>query len=320
MSGVVALDTFDPEGTKYMRQIFPDVIEPGHHSHASWPDHAIGLFVAKSKVTAGVIGRTKKLKFIVRHGAGYDNIDAEACREKGIVLCNLPGISAMNVAEVALALVSACSKNLVEVARQIRGGEKLNKKFKSLYSATLLTGKTFGIVGGGRIGQLTAKKYIGAFDGKIVMYDPYIPTDGSGPWGKIPHERATSIEELAPRVDVLSLHVPLLPTTKNLITLPILKSMKPTAILINVARGGVVDEEALWVALRKGMIASAGVDAWVSEPPTKEVYGDVLDLENLVISPHIGGSPAEIQTATCVSMVDHMKELIDGKPPRDRVA
>ncbi|KAI1084312.1 D-3-phosphoglycerate dehydrogenase [Whalleya microplaca] len=320
MSGVVALDTFDPEGSRYMRKVFPDVIELQHPSHSSWPDHAIGLFVAKSKVTADLIYRAKKLKFIVRHGTGYDNIDAEACKRKGIVLCNLPGISAMNVAEVALALTGACTKNLVELSRQMRAGEKLNKKFKSLYSATLLTGKTFGIIGGGRIGQLTAKKYIGAFDGKIIMYDPYIPTNKSNPWSSIPHDRASSIEAMAPLVDVLSIHVPLLPTTENLITLQILKTMKPTSILINVARGGVVNEEGLWTALREGIIASAGVDAWVSEPPTRETYGDVFELENLVMSPHIGGSPAEVQTATCMSMVDHMREMIDGKPPRDRVA
>lgn len=93
MSGVVALDTFDPEGTIYMRQVFPDIIEPGHPSYATWTDHAVGLLVAKSKVTADTVHRAKKLKFIVRHGTGYDNIDAEACREKGVVLCNLPGIN-----------------------------------------------------------------------------------------------------------------------------------------------------------------------------------------------------------------------------------
>lgn len=99
-----------------------------------------------------------------------------------------------------------------------------------------------------------------------------------------------------------------------------LKPMKSSAILINCARGGVVHEDDLWKALREGIIASAGVDAWVSEPPTREVYGNVLDLDNLVTSPHIGGSPAEIQTLTCMSMCDHMREMIDGKPPRDRVA
>lgn len=81
-----------------------------------------------------------------------------------------------------------------------------------------------------------------------------------------------------------------------------------------------MNENDLWTALREGMIASAGVDAWVNEPPTREVYGDILDLENLVVSPHIGGSPAEVQTVTCCSMVDHMRQMIDGKPPRDRVA
>ena len=125
---------------------------------------------------------------------------------------------------------------------------------------------------------------------------------------------------MLPLVDVLSLHVPLLPTTKDMITLPLLQTMKPTAILINCSRGGVVNESDLWRALQEGIIASAGVDAWVSEPPSREVYGDILDLENLVMSPHIGGSPAEVQTATCMSMCDHMREMIDGKAPRDRVA
>ncbi|KAH8895578.1 hypothetical protein GQ53DRAFT_839156 [Thozetella sp. PMI_491] len=319
MSGVVALDTFDPEGTKYMRELFPDVIEPGHPSHPSWPDHAVGLFVAKSKVTADIIQRTKRLRFIVRHGAGYDNIDAEACKKKGVILCNLPGISATNVAEVALALAGACSKNLIELSRQLRTGEKLNKRCRSLYSAALLTGKTFGIVGGGRIGQLTARKFIGAFEGRIMMYDPYIPTNDASPWTTIPHVRVEILEDLLPVVDVLSLHVPLLETTKDLITLPLLRQMKSTAILINCARGGVVNEEDLWTALRERIIASAGVDAWVSEPPTREVYGDIFDLENLVMTPHIGGSPMEVQTATCMSMVDHMKEMMNGKPPRDRV-
>lgn len=81
-----------------------------------------------------------------------------------------------------------------------------------------------------------------------------------------------------------------------------------------------MNENNLWTALREGIISSAGVDAWVSEPPTREVYGDVLNLENLVMSPHIGGSPAEVQTATCMSMCDHMREMINGEAPRDRVA
>jgi phosphoglycerate dehydrogenase-like enzyme len=121
-------------------------------------------------------------------------------------------------------------------------------------------------------------------------------------------------------VDVLSLHVPLNLATKDMINLPLLKSMKPTSILVNCSRGGVVNEKDLWVALKEGIIASAGVDVWVHEPPTREVYGDIFDLENLVMSPHIGGSPAEVQTATCISMCDHMREMLDGKPPRDRVA
>lgn len=144
--------------------------------------------------------------------------------------------------------------------------------------------------------------------------------DGSGPWASIPHIRAKSLTELLPMVDVLSLHCPLLPATKDLINLRLLRTMKPTAILINCSRGGIVNEEDLWTALRQEIIASAGVDVWVHEPPTRQVYGDVFDIENLVMTPHIGGSPSELQTATCMSMCDRMRELMDGKPPRHRVA
>lgn len=183
MSAVVALDTFDPVGTEYMREVFPDIIEPDHASYTTWPDHAVGLLVAKSYVTADMISKSKRLRYIVRHGAGYDNVDVEACKKKGIIMCNCPGVSvravcsckfelaryrqltqskATSVAEVVLTLTCACAKNLVEVSRQIRAGETLNKRFRSLYSAATLTGKTFGIIGGGTIGQIVAKKlYVG---------------------------------------------------------------------------------------------------------------------------------------------------------------
>lgn len=118
---------------------------------------------------------------------------------------------------------------------------------------------------------------------------------------------------MLPLVGVLSIHTTLPPTTKDMIQLSHLKAMKPTAILINCARGDIVNGGDLWKALKEGIIAPAGVDAWISGPPTREVYGDTLDLENLVMSPHIGGSPAEVQTATCKSMCDHMRA-------RDRVA
>lgn len=125
---------------------------------------------------------------------------------------------------------------------------------------------------------------------------------------------------MLPKVDVPSIHVPLLSATRDMIAAPQLKMMKPTAILINTARGGVVNEPDLWDALRNNVIASAGIDAWVKEPPTKEDYGHVFEMDNVVTTPHIGGSPAEIQTATCRAMVDRMKEvLIDRLEPKDRV-
>jgi D-3-phosphoglycerate dehydrogenase len=121
-------------------------------------------------------------------------------------------------------------------------------------------------------------------------------------------------------VDVLSLHVPLLESTRDLINLANMRTMKPTAIIINTARGGVINEEDLFTALQEGVIAAAGIDAFVHEPPTKKVYGALLDIPTLTFTPHIGAAAAEIQTALCMSMCDHMAELMAGETPRDRVA
>ena len=153
-----------------------------------------------------------------------------------------------------------------------------------------------------------------------LRYDPYMPTDGTGPWSSIHHRRVSSVDEMLPLVDVLSLHVPLLASTTNLLTLDKLKTMRRTAILINTARGGIINEDDLFTALSEGIIAAAGIDAFVHEPPTRAAYGDKLDLPTLTFTPHIGAAAAEIQTALCTSMCDHMVELLEGKPPRDRVA
>ena len=154
----------------------------------------------------------------------------------------------------------------------------------------------------------------------MSRYDPYVPIDGPSPWNDIPHTRATRVEDLLPVIDVLSLHVPLLPSTKDLINLDNMRTMKQTSIIINTARGGVINEADLFVALREGIVGAAGIDAFVHEPPTSEAYGDNLELPNLTFTPHIGAAAAEIQTALCESMCDHMAELLEGKAPRDRVA
>ena len=149
-------------------------------------------------------------------------------------------------------------------------------------------------------------------------YDPYLPTDSEA-WKTIPYTRVTSLEEMLPLLDVLSLHVPLLPSTRDMISLPQLKAMKPTAIIINTARGGIVNETDLWHALRERIIKGAGIDTWVNEPPTRDAYGDVFDIENLTMTSHIGGSPLEIQTLTCYSMCDRMKEMIVGEVVKNRI-
>lgn len=179
------------------------------------------------------------------------------------------------VAELALALMMTLARNIPAIDRRVRAGHTVDKAAEGAIGIQL-TGRTLGIVGGGNIGYTLAKMFHGAFGGKIYLFDPHLSPASAQKWADLlptsHFQKVEQVDDMLPHIDVLSLHVPLLDSTRDLIGEKQLRAMKNSAILVNTARGGVVDEEALTKALDEGWIAAAGIDAYAIEPPTLAAY------------------------------------------------
>jgi phosphoglycerate dehydrogenase-like enzyme len=172
---------------------------------------------------------------------------------------------------------------------------------KETCSGLIVSRKTIGIIGMGNIGQKVARIFQGGLGCDIIAYDPLLPEDA---WADIPHTRAKGIEQLLEASDVVTLHIPLLPQTRNLIAYPQLSQMKRNAIIINTARGGIINEDDLERALKEGLIFGAGLDCHEQEPPTKERYGGLWDTGRVVSTPHIGAATAQTQMETAMAAID----------------
>ncbi len=237
-----------------------------------------------TRVTADVIARSPDLRVVARAGTGVDNIDVAAAKQRGVAVLNTPAANAISVAELTLGMLLALERHLVAAASDMRQG----RWEKSRYSGRELHGQILGLIGFGRIGREVALR-ARAFGMDLVAYDPVL---GAWPPGFDWAARATSLDALLPAVDVVSLHVPLTPDTRNLIGAAELKRMKPDALLINCARGGTVDETALYATLSSGGLRGAALDVFSTEPP-----GDIplLALPNVIATPHLGASTREAQ-------------------------
>lgn len=292
-----------------------EVVLPTDPRCAQWHESATAVLVrSETKIRADDIARAKKLKVIVKQGVGVDNIDLDAAKAHGVIVCNTPGINSESVAELTLALALAVSRRVCELDRAIRGGARV---IRSEVLGRSLFRKTLGIVGMGNIGRVVAKKWLGAMEGEIIAYDPFV---GSDIWSDIPHKRASTLGELLQTADVVTLHVPLTQQTRGLIGQKELETMKREAILINCARGGIVDEEALLEALRTGRIFGAAMDAMEVEPPTVEAYGDgLLGCPNLVLTPHVGASTVENQSRSGIAVVETVLAVLEGKEVPNRL-
>ncbi len=235
-----------------------------------------------TKVRKDVIDAATDLKLIVRGGVGIDNIDVEYAKEKGIEVRNTPAASTRSVAELAIGYMFALSRHIAQSTISMKEGKWEKKKFKGVE----LKGKTLGLIGTGRIGSETARIAM-AIGMSVIGYDPYIkepPVEGM--------KLVSSIDELLEKSDYVSLHLPLTDETKHLINKEKLSKMKKSAFLINCARGGIVDENDLYEALKEGVIAGAALDVYEEEPPTDR---KLFELENFIGSPHIGASTKEGQ-------------------------
>lgn len=262
-------------------------------------DIEILLVRSATKVTREIIEAGKNLKIIARAGAGLDNVDVETAKEKGIKVLNTPGANSISVAELTIGLMIAASRFIPQGTQSLKEGKWEKKKFKGFE----LYEKKLGIIGYGKIGREVAKR-AKAFDMKIYVYDIVKPENLES------FVEFVDFERLIKSSDYITVHVPLNEKTKYMINKSTFDLMKDGAILINAARGGVVDEEALYNALISGKLKAAALDVFEVEPPTDDLRKKLLSLENVIATPHIGASTEEAQKRVGIEIAKKIIENI----------
>jgi D-3-phosphoglycerate dehydrogenase len=259
---------------------------------------------SRAKITRRVIESADCLKIISRTGAGYDNVDVEAATERGIMVCNLPGINSVTVAEHTMAVMLALFKKIPDMDGFVRDGQWSKR---SLYLPRELYGKTAGIIGLGKIGRIVMN-YCRCFGMKVIAYDPYVVQDSGEDY-----RLAGNLEEIFSEADVVTVHVPNLPETRGIISEKLLESMKRGSFFINTSRGDVVDEKALVKVLEDGILSGAGIDVFVNEPVDAD--NPLLKFKNVILSPHSAALTLECGIKMTVEAVRQVADFVEGRQP-----
>ena len=260
------------------------------------------IIVRVLKTPEPVLDNKPNLKAVIRWGAGYDSVDIQAAGRRGIPVLNTPGVNAYAVAELALGMMITLNRKVLGYWNNVQQGNWDRGTFASLS----LNHKTVGIVGGGNIGRRVAA-LVQALGAQVIYYDAFRLAPERE---QELHMTYVSLDELVERADLVSLQVPLLDSTRHIIGAEQLSRMKPTACLVNTARGGLVDDSALLQALQKGQLAGAGLDCVEDEdsPVTK----DLMATPNVLITPHIGGSTADLADAMIPTIAQIIQTLAEG--------
>jgi glyoxylate reductase len=272
------------------------------------------------RIDEAVLARAPKLRIAANCAVGFDNVDLAAATAAGVYVTNTPDVLTEATAELAFALILACARRLGEGERLVRSGAWTGWALDQLIGVGLL-GKTLGIVGYGRIGQALARRALG-FGMRVVYADPRGDagggTGGGGPGAAgggdpgVAGSGAVELDELFATADVVSLHCPLVPETRHLVNAARLARMKPSAILVNTARGGCVDDAALADALTAGRLFAAGLDVYAREP---EIDPRLLASPRLVLAPHLGSATGEARTAMAQLCADAVIAALRGERP-----
>ncbi len=268
---------------------------------------AQGLGVRLARVTADIIAKAPGLKIIAKHGVGYDNIDVVAATAKRIVVVTTPKANATSVAEHILSLMLCLANRICAANADLRSG---SFRTREDYVGVELEGKTLGVIGLGRIGSETARKCRSGLGMNVVAYDPQL---SAGTFELTGCARADTLGRLLEESDFVILCLPLTSDTAGMIGARELSLMKPGAYLINTARGGLVDEAALYRCLADGKIAGAAMDAFVKEPPTME--NPLLSLDNFIATPHIGGATKEAMRRMATDLAGEILRVLRGERP-----
>jgi D-3-phosphoglycerate dehydrogenase len=252
-----------------------------------------------TKVTADLINAAPRLKVVGRAGTGLDNVDIAAASKRGIVVMNTPGGNTITTAEHAISLMVAMARNIPQAAQSMREGKWEKKKFQGME----IFNKTLGIIGMGRIGSVVAERALG-LRMRVLSYDPFITKELASNLGV----ELVSLDELLARSDFITLHTPKTKETARLLNREAFKKMKPGVRIINCARGGLIDEEALLKALKEGKVAGAALDVFETEPPPENF--PLREMPNVICTPHLGASTEEAQANVAVAICEQIVEFL----------
>lgn len=278
----------------------PALLEAVHSANAI-------LVRSATQVDAEVLAAAPNLKVIARAGVGLDNVDIKGATAAGVMVVNAPTSNIISAAELTCGHILSLARHIPAAHAALAEG----KWKRSAYTGTELYEKTIGIIGLGRIGALIAAR-MQSFGTKVVAYDPYVTSARAQQLGV----QLLSLDELMETADFITIHMPKTPETTGMIGKAQLAAMKPTAYVINVARGGLIDEDALYEALTNNMIAGAGLDVFVSEPPTGS---PLLGLPNVITTPHLGASTDEAQEKAGISVAKSVRLALSGELVPDAV-
>lgn len=263
-----------------------------------------GLMVRQGRINEEVIAASPNLKVIAKHGVGVDNVDISAAARLGIPVLRAMGSNSRAVAEHTITLALSLIKEVLSLDKAVKGGEWP----KPTFTGKDFLGATIGLIGYGGIGRETARM-AEALGMEVVVYDPFSP-DAAEAEG---FASATDLDAMLPALDILSVHCPLTASTRDLIDVRRLGLMKASAVLVNTARGGIINEAALAEALAAGTLAGAALDSFATEPPA--VDSPLWALNTLIATPHIGGVTYGSADAMAVIAAQHIISVLDGNPP-----
>lgn len=312
MSKVLVTDPISEEGLKALKEaggIEVDVKTglPEDELAKCIGEYDALLVRSGTKVTSKVIENAKKLKVIGRAGVGVDNVDVASASKHGIIVMNTPGGNTISTAEHTMALIMSLVRKIGPAYMSIRNKQWDRKKFQG----TELFGKTLGIVGLGRIGTEVAIRAL-SFGMKVLAYDPFLSTEKAEKLDIEP----VDLDAIFAKSDIITVHTPVTKDTKGLIGKQAFEKMKKGVFIINCARGGIVDENALYEAIKSGKVAGAALDVFENEPPTGS---PLLELDSVLATPHLGASTKEAQENVAVDVAYQVIDVLKGGPIRNAV-
>ncbi|MFP3910031.1 MAG: phosphoglycerate dehydrogenase, partial [Archaeoglobaceae archaeon] len=272
------------------------------------PEYDALVVRSGTQVTEEVINAAKNLRFIGRAGVGVDNIDVNAATQQGIIVANAPGGNTVSAAEQTLALLLALARGIPLACKSVKEGKWERKKFLG----TELRGKTLGVIGLGRIGFEVARRAV-ALEMNVIGYDPYISKDRTEDIGV----KLAKLDEVIKKSDMITVHVPKTKETTHLLSKEEFEAMKDGVMVINCARGGIIDEDALYHALENGKVKGAALDVYEQEPP--DPHNPLLKLDNVVTTPHLGASTREAQMGVGLTIANELVNFSRGLPVKNAI-